>query len=370
MAMSSARETVSEGLRTFTLERARAAEFFISAPVMEGEPVGNLFRRVAAFLREKGAAVISVEIYGIPVERADGIGLLKTLSDGGEFPVTWIDRGGEAGGPGGLQVWAIRGATVTPVRVDGRIVGTSFEDECARYVRLGGVTTDQPDQPREVQAQDTFVALDRALRVAGMTFADVVRTWFFIEEIDDWYTAFNQARDDFFSSSGVFTHLIPASTGVGGHTPSGSALVGGLLAVAAKTSSSSCGSIASPLQGSPLDYGSSFSRAVELASPDCHRLFISGTASITGDGRTEFTGDMAGQIARTWEVVEAILTSRGMGWGDVARGIAYIKHARDRGLLEEFMASREAVFPVLLFDTDICRDELLFELEVDAIRRV
>ena len=65
--------------------------------------------------------------------------------------------------------------------------------------------------------------------------------------------------------------------------------------------------VPSPLQCPALDYGSSFSRAVELVAGDHRRLFVSGTASISPEGHTLHVGDVDAQVARTMEVVEAML---------------------------------------------------------------
>jgi len=126
--------------------------------------------------------------------------------------------------------------------------------------------------------------------------------------------------------------------------------------------------IPSPLQCPAASYGSSFSRAAELAGPGFRRVLVSGTASIDPEGKTAHPGRVEDQIALTLRVVEAILDSRGMGWKDVVRGNAYFKdasHARaleprlgDYGLpRERFLVSRNTV----------CREDLLFELEADAV---
>lgn len=168
----------------------------------------------------------------------------------------------------------------------------------------------------------------------------------------------------------MFDSLVPASTAVGGRpaaTTVGTALVGGLLAVKAKHEGVSAVGAPSPLQGAASDYGSSFSRAIELTMPDHRRLFISGTASIASDGHTVHTDDVEAQVAFTTEVVHTILRSRGMDWTDVTRAIAHFKRAKDISAFHSYCASRRIVtMPVLFAESEICRDELLFELELDA----
>jgi len=201
-----------------------------------------------------------------------------------------------------------------------------------------------------------------------MDFSQVLRTWFCNDDILSWYEDFNQARDTFFRERGIFDGLVPASTGVGGRNPAGAALTGGLLAVRAKGREAQAIAVPSPLQCPALEYGSSFSRAAELTAPDHRRLFVSGTASIAPEGHTVHVGDTDAQVALTMEVVEAILTSRDMGWGDVSRAIAYFKHSGDVRALGDYCADRGIqTLPAVLVNDDICRDDLLFEIELDAV---
>ena len=118
-----------------------------------------------------------------------------------------------------------------------------------------------------------------------------------------------------------------------------------------------------------MDYRSSFSRAVELGFPTHRSLYVSGTASIDADGRTVHRDDAAAQIKLTMRVVEAILHSRDMGWGDLFRGTVYFRNMEDRALFDAHcMELRIPGFPLAVSHADICRDDLLFEIEVDAIK--
>ena len=69
------------------------------------------------------------------------------------------------------------------------------------------------------------------------------------------------------------------------------------------------------------------------------------------------------------QVVTAILESRGMGWEDVSRAVAYIKDAQNAPLFNQYCAAESLpAMPVVLSEQDICRDDLLFEIEVEAVR--
>jgi len=213
--------------------------------------------------------------------------------------------------------------------------------------------------------------LERVLGRVGMSFADVARTWFYNDRILDWYDDFNRVRTAFFQQRDVFSGLVPASTGIGGGNLPGAALVAEALALRpldAQASDCAVRKVVSPLQCPATNYRSSFSRAVEIRGKDWRKLLISGTASIDSDGKTARLGDVAGQIELTVDVIEAILGSCGMDWCDVSRAIAYVKNGASAALYEQVLTSRNiAPFPAIVTENDICRDDLLFELEIDAI---
>ena len=147
------------------------------------------------------------------------------------------------------------------------------------------------------------------------------------------------------------------------------ALVAGLVALEPRDSEFGAFRVPSPLQSSAHDYGSSFSRAVEVDCPDHRRLYVSGTASIDKAGNTIFLDDCRAQVAKTMEVVQAILESRQMGWEDVTRALAYFKRAKDAPLLAAYRQENNLPpFPVIVAENDVCRDDLLFEIEIDAVQ--
>ena len=62
-------------------------------------------------------------------------------------------------------------------------------------------------------------------------------------------------------------------------------------------------------------------------------------------------------------------STRDMGWNDLFRVIAYFKDMADRLLLEKYCKEHDIPkFPLAIAHTDICRSDLLFEIEVDAMQ--
>jgi enamine deaminase RidA (YjgF/YER057c/UK114 family) len=286
--------------------------------------------------------------------------------------VTWA-RGDTSRGRtvSSIQSFAVSGTRPEPVVHRGTALGFVYEDGHARYCRLGGVLPARPGAARDAQAREVFDTLAAALREAGFLFTDTVRTWFYLDRLLEWYAEFNAARTAFFEEHGVFDGIVPASTGIGAGNAAGAAVSADLLAVQPKGGAASVSAVPSPMQDSAMLYDSSFSRAVKIDWPDRRQLVVSGTAGIGRDGRTVRAGDPAGQIGVALDVVDALLRSRGMGWGDVTRGIAYFANLAHRPLFDACASERGAAgFPLAVAEAAICRPDLHFEIEVDAVRPV
>ena len=253
-----------------------------------------------------------------------------------------------------------------PILDRGRTIGTRYETDNAEVCFLEEIAPENSKAPREAQTLSIFETIERVLLAEGMEFKHLARTWFYLDRILDWYDAFNRARTPFLQARGAFEGLMPASTGIGMPNRFGAAAVAGAMAIRCKNGAS-VREVPSPLQCPALDYKSSFSRAVEIERGGRRELYISGTASIEPGGKTAHVGDTKKQIELTMQVVAAILQSRQMDWSDVCRGIAYFRQAEDVGSFTRLCAIHGVpTAPILCAENYICRDDLLFELELDA----
>jgi len=361
-------KSVSPGLEIITLNREACQEYFMTSVPEGNKSAESLFQRVAEAVRERKAQIISQEVFGISDKDGTSMQTLKHALGGFEGPVTWLEDG-HAMNLYGTHLWAVSGTLVKRLELGGTVVGSVFEDDHAQYCHLGGLLPRDASRSRSKQAAEIFEQMDTVLQANGMEFSHVLRTWFYNDNILDWYGDFNKVRDGFFHKKRVYEGLVPASTGVGGRNAAGTALVGGLLAVKAKSERVRASEVRSPLQFPAVEYGSSFSRAVELDLPDHRRLYVSGTASIEPDGTTAHIGDPEAQVTLTMKVVRAIMESLSMNWTDVIRALAYFKHAEDAPIFEKYRTQNNVPpFPVVIAESSICRDELLFEIEMDVIQ--
>ncbi|MBQ9694757.1 MAG: hypothetical protein IJV69_08385 [Kiritimatiellae bacterium] len=288
-----------------------------------------------------------------------------------DVPGIWLSNPVTGDLPPMVQRLFIAKGPVKVLMQNGRTVGARYADDDADYVLLMGVAPADLTADRETQATSVFEETARLLEAEGFTFHDVVRTWLYLDKLLEWYDVLNRVRDAFFEAQGVFGGFVPASTGIGCANSLGAAMIAGAIAMRPKTDRITRAMLDSPLQCSALDYRSSFSRAAEIVTPEWRTVFVSGTASIAPGGETVHHDDADKQVALTMDVVKAILETRGMSFTDSVRAIAYIKRPEDRAAWQNWLKANNlpADYAQEVI-ADVCRDDLLFELELDAIARL
>jgi enamine deaminase RidA (YjgF/YER057c/UK114 family) len=356
------------GLWVTAVEGLVHKEFHLTLQPLSGEKPAEMVRRLAAVLQERNAIVVRHEIFGSNAAHKETMRALRQEISN-DWPVMWIGDGKDTDNAiSGMHVFAVAGTHVDTIRHEGEPIGRVFSDGYERHCFLGNVMPSNLTASKSAQCHEIFEKMERLLLETGMEMTNVVRTWFFLDDILSWYGEFNNARIEFFKERKLLNGLLPASTGIGGRNSQGVAIVGGAWAVQTKEGSTIAHEVPSPLQCSSIDYGSAFSRAVLVDTSSCRRLLISGTASIGPDGHSLHTGDLDGQIGLSMKVVREILASRGFNFSDVTRATAYFKNLQDAPAFD-FWREKQGLkpFPLIATQSTICRGELLFEIELDAI---
>jgi enamine deaminase RidA (YjgF/YER057c/UK114 family) len=347
-------------------------KYFITANHEKAGKEYKLLDNLMRFIESENAHVLSQLVFGSCKYYDEHIDTFNELSDSFSWPVTWLHGDGcSCDCLTSTQVTAVSGVDVDHIVLDGVRVGSTYKDNYAEYCYLGNITTDDVSASNDQQALAAYDKMVRALDSVNMKFTDVIRMWNYLDDLLDWYDEFNVMRTAFFNRHNVFGGIVPAGTGIGASNPSNAAYIGELLAVKPLNNNPdvNLSAIPSPMQCPAIDYKSSFSRAIEIDLPSSRYLSISGTASIEPGGKTVFLDDTAGQIDLTMQVISAILESRGMTWSDTAKAIAYFKDIKEQPLFTEYLKKNNYPhFPVAISHADICRDDLLFELELDAVK--
>jgi enamine deaminase RidA (YjgF/YER057c/UK114 family) len=325
--------------------------------------------RWIAELMALDVAVLMAMVYGdVAVQDATEVRLRQGLG-AMDWPLLWVE-GASVGcaAIAGVQLFVTaKNAPLRRLTLDGRVVGTVFHAQGSRHCVIAGVNpTDTSETPSE-QTKQVLERANEVLREAGFTYGDIARTWFYNDDILAWYDDFNRARTAYYRQQTFASGSLPASTAVRGKNRMGAALAFAAWAVIPGSVETLVREVGSPLQCPAPAYGSSFSRAMMIGVGGQKRLFVSGTASIEPGGKTIWQGDAGRQIELSMQVVAAILRAQGMTFRDVERATAYFKSIDDVGLFRNWCAQAGLEnMPVVPVHCDICRDDLLFEIELDA----
>ena len=339
-------------------------EHFVSATAKDRGSITAAMEETLAYVKQHKLRIVSQEMFTSESDCSELFAMFP-LADA-PWPITTVCNLGSAQ-LAGVNVWAVEGE-VTYLKANGRVVGSCIETEDYQLLKLGGLFPKLGDAGKAEQTTMLLEEINTTLAQVEMNFTNIVRTWFYNDDILSWYPRFNQARSAFFANNNIDKQSCPASTGVGGANPHGAALTAGVLAMKPKLDNVRAFTVPSPLQDAASDYGSDFSRAMMLQAPKEKRLYVSGTASIDRAGLTVYQGDAYRQIEQTMAVVEALFRKQNFTFSDVTMTVAYLSRHQDAQLFYDYCQEYLSELPVIATLNTVCRDDLLFEIELDAIQ--
>lgn len=262
------------------------------------------------------------------------------------------------------------------------------EGEGYKWLFLGGMQGDILRQSFREQADAIFANVSRVLERERMGVGDIVRQWNYIEGITDYdanghqhYQDLNDARSAFYGRA-TWRDGYPAATGIG-------ATHGGIVVdadiLSAENGVARVAGIDNPLQIAAHAYSQDvllgetqelvrttpkFERAKAVWNARQGWVYVSGTAAIRGEQSLEGM-DTVGQTLATLENIEYLVSVENLkrsgvpAAGHVAIGglRVYIKPGQDWKAIRQVVENRYPGLEVAYLFTDICRRELLLEIE-------
>lgn len=244
---------------------------------------------------------------------------------------------------------------------------------------------------------DSFEQVDSLLNRVNMRFGQVIRTWFYCGAIGQQdgvlprYQELNQARSKFFENirflegclpQGRCGSIYPSSTGIGAE---GRGVMLSAVALATERKDIIAVPLENPRQKSAYDYSRDcspispkFSRAMALSCGDYATIFVSGTASIVGE-QTQHLGDAVAQTHETLDNIAALISAENLArhglpgldisLESLAMVRVYLKRSEDFAAVRAVCQSRLGELPTVYVTADVCRPELLVEIEGIAVAR-
>ena len=343
----------------------------------------DIYHEVARVLKADGMHTVHERVFGSLDSRDEILAVRdEVLRESGvapERPITFI-QGRPLWGRGlaGVQIHAIRppesdDQVAAVVDEGGAVCGHWWTRHHTRFLLLQNIhglgQTPAGVNGRPWQAERMFDRARAILQRYGVQYGHVVRTWIYLSNILSWYGPFNKARNAKYAEFGLMDdgptarQGLPASTGIEGDNPLGAACVMDVFAVVPDA----------PLEVEPLSnlkqneayaYGSAFSRGMCVREPDVTHIMVSGTAAIDEQGRSLHVGDPAGQVRRTIDNVQALIAQRNARLQDICEATVFLKRAEDAAAYRQVLAEYDLLdMPAVVVKADVCRDELLFELD-------
>jgi enamine deaminase RidA (YjgF/YER057c/UK114 family) len=295
-----------------------------------------------------------------------------------------------------LEAWAIGGPSVTLKHFGSQGLSVSYDG--VRWIYAAGLARDCSTGGVYANTLDALEGARALLAKAGSGFDHVVRTWLCLGGITEpeaetqRYKELNRARADFYhdiSFGGglprpdLAHNAYPASTGIG---MSGRGLVLSCLALETRREDARLVPLENPGQTPAYAYhlkhspqSPKFSRAMALVLGDYVTTWISGTASIL-DSESRHPGDIDKQTNQTIDNIERLISrenfaSHGAGNAgatlrDLAKIRVYLKHPEDFARCAAVCGRRFGPVPAIYAHADVCRPELLVEIEGIAFSRL
>ena len=291
-----------------------------------------------------------------------------------------------------LEAWAVGGKDVDVNFMPGSVL---VEYNGLRWVYISGLSAPM-EAGAYAETRAVFEGLAEQLNRAGTSFNDVTRIWLYQQGIMDQekngpskeserYRELNRSRTDFFEeleAAGEMSVLpdgricYPPSTGIG---MTGGGLVAHCMALQSERDDVRLIPLENPNQTAAFDYeqrfsvkSPKFSRAMAMVTRDYATTWVSGTASIL-DAESVHLDDIEKQTEQTIDNIEALVGAdnfsqhgvegSGTELRDFARIRVYVKRPEDYEKCRAVCERRFGQVPMLFVFADVCRPELLVEIE-------
>jgi enamine deaminase RidA (YjgF/YER057c/UK114 family) len=368
-------------------ERESFTEYHLTATGTVGQDkngADELLAQVAAAVAERGIQPIQEKLYGLTGARAIILKKREAAYRREELdfsvPITWVQGTPLQGDDfAGMQVWGIvprDGKTgVTTVTNPATGPGRLWTGRGFRMLHLPAVRGGGPEgrlaEGAPAQADQMFTNAGRGLQAHGMDFRNVRRTWIYLARLLEWYDEFNRVRTRHYRTAGFGVEggaAFPASTGIQGRSGEEECLMDVLALDSQGPAYAAAVPICrSPRQDASFNYGSAFSRGMAFEIEGRRTVHISGTASINPAGKSIHVGNAELQSLETLLCIAAILEEQGGGLANITSATLFCKNrAAGEAWNRVSQLLRIPAFPKICVLADVCRHDLLVELETVA----
>ena len=374
-----------------TVDKGSVVETYVTAHPRAGMDLESsaqeVFEELAQYMVEHGVQPIQEKIYGLTEAQNTILQIREeaftSRGADAELPATYLEgRPLSETAFGGIQLWGIRPKgedrellTTVPSPYTG--VARCWSVDGARFMYVpavrGMTLGGQPSSSAASEAELMFENAAKSLMAYGFPLSNVIRTWIYLSDILEWYGEFNDVRNDLFRDFGLLgpkgTNVFPASTGIEGKTGDGVCMMDLLAVDCADSQMVDAQPItATGRQDESYNYGSAFSRGYTLTQGGKRTVFVSGTASINTAGETVHLDDPEAQVVQTLLNVASLLEEQGTSLSNICAATVFCKdEAAYQAYKDVCRKLCTPNFPAIAVQADVCRSDLLVEIEAVAI---
>jgi enamine deaminase RidA (YjgF/YER057c/UK114 family) len=252
-----------------------------------------------------------------------------------------------------------------------RCIGCCYKNKYGRFLHITVSNDHNFSGEREFfeeELKETYKAIAYTLKKWKFTAMDVYRFWNYMKDISSNYKLFNNGRNHFFQNSGIRKY--PAATGVEANLLNGRKINISLEAMnPAGGKKIKIESIRSKLQCEASVYGPKFSRAKIITFSEIeikNKIYISGTSSISLKGKSIVHKDAEENIRYVVFRVKHLLGIAGVSLSGIVSSRLYFKNKYIYNKFLKVYQKEKWNFPFNPLFANICRSELLFEMECIA----
>lgn len=313
--------------------------------------------------------------------------------------VTFVPQAPASGAVIALELWAISGsrAEIPSVACEtpfpGQIATAEFGE--MRWFFGGGFRPEACPIGAYHRSLSALERLGAQLDRQKFRLDQVLRTWIYQGHLvlpegkSQRYKELNRARTDFFEETEFIKEYLPsayqgtvypASTGIGADDAD---VAISAVALDTKRRDVIVVPLENPNQTAAFEYcaeyspqSPKFSRAMAVAVGDECLVFVSGTASIT-DSESRHPEDPAKQTEQTLDNIAALIAGENLsrhGIADISCGLGhlecvrvYVKRPSELEMIRQVCERRLPEVPTIYTVADVCRPELLVEIEGIAL---
>lgn len=298
-------------------------------------------------------------------DASNQVDVLKSITGEEDCAVSMIQQPPLSGAKIGMWVYFMTGTENH--KIDDHLYSVSHNG----YDELWSTQNTASGIESFTQTETIFAEYSERLKKVGCTMADnCLRTWFYVNDIDNQYAGVVRARNVVFDAVGLTekTHYL-ASTGIGGRDADHRVYCK-MNAIAIKGIKPEQVHYLYALDhlNRTSEYGVRFERGTYVDFANRRRVYISGTASINNKGEIMYPGDIRKQVLRMWENIEALLKEAGCTFDNVAEFSVYLRDIGDYAVVDKMFREKFYDIPYIILHAPVCRPGWLVESECIALK--